>query len=198
MPATLKLGRPPAKEPKKVIPLCDILRANRLAEENDRLAHWAVNRFLRWTPSHQDYQDAVQEARISLRKSCLLFDPERKVKLSAFAGTNMMRHLLHWRDRQSRNGFRCADGPVFTGELTVSADVGKAEVDTVELDDEAARVRAAMLKLEPRSALAITLRYACGWKLVEIGWRLNVGKEMARLIIRDGLDALRNSMTPEE
>lgn len=80
-------------------------RASKLAEENKNLVYWAL-RSLKIKHWHQDYEDAVQEARLALYHCGMLWDAHRGVKFSSYAGTALLRQLSKFLTRRRKHLLR--------------------------------------------------------------------------------------------
>jgi RNA polymerase sigma factor (sigma-70 family) len=186
------------------IPSCVRLRAHRLAAANDKLAFWAVGQFLGLTPAHDDWDDAVQEARMAILDAALHFDSDRGIQFSTYAGRTLYNRLVRWREINLRQGFtRIGDsmarsrGKVvptpcraklsdvaFAGLLAVT-DPKAAALDADEL-------RRAMSRLPKRTRDILHSRYWTGETLAETGKRFGITKSRVRQIEQKGLDRLRD------
>lgn len=195
------------------LPVYRELRAHRLAEQYDRLAHWAVRRFLDFGPRHPDYDDALQVARLAVFKAGRLFDAGRGVRFISYAGRAARQDLEVWNKVRLRHGFRrvgdspengvvrraaapvSLDLPVGDGgpmaELVAAAPPGRAGL--VDADD----VARAMRRLPRRDAAVLHARYWLGETLVEAGVRFGVSRGMIHLIEKRAVGKLRQYLGVE-
>lgn len=178
-----------------------------MADENDRLAHWAVGRFLRLNQLHPDYEDAVQVARLVLLNAGEHFRPELGLSFATYAVPSMQRRLILWKKIERRNGFRAtgdcskaeaADPPPKPTSLSGHDEDGRPLLEILAtatpdrvgwLDgDDVAR---AMRRLPRRDAEVLCVRYWEGLTLVEAGVRFGVSRGMIHLIEKRAIKNLR-------
>lgn len=181
-----------------MVPICRELRAHRLSAQYEKLAHWAVKRFLGFDPKHPDYEDAVQVARLAVFKAGRLFDSARNIKFISYAGRAAAQDLELWNKLRLRHGFRhVGDSPtnaaVTRAVAPVSLDLHVADVGPLAELIPAAQpdrpgavdgedLARAMRRLPKRDAAVLHARYWLGETLVEAGRRFGVSRGMIHLI----------------
>lgn len=192
-------GWPADLRPREV-QILNVLAA-RLAEENDRLATWAVGRFLGLAGEHPDFDDAVQEARIALLDAGRCFDPKYGVKFSTYACVTINRRLARWLKCQRRHGF------TWTGDSPIDHGQARRTKEPFPLDDDrlavigadgelpawmdAEELADAIRYLPRRDAEVLHARYWLGETLVQAGVRFGVSRGMIHLIEKRALERLR-------
>lgn len=178
------------------------LRVARLCAENDRLACWAVGKFL-GLYAGADHDDALSEARVALRRAAEAHSAFRGVPFGTYAAFCLERHLRHYWTRVQKRGFK----EVGTRKVRVRR-LGAPDRDAlpvrddplarVERADEAERVRAAVGKLPPDLQEVVRRRFFAGESLTNTGAAFGVSKEAARLWQVKALGMLRLALAGED
>lgn len=145
---------------------------------------WSLAR--RFSPVYADAEDAVQEILLGVWRSASRFDP-RVASEAAFITTIAKRRLI---DRHRRRGRRLDARPI----EEESAIVARTASDSVEVQEEAERVRAVMGKLrdEERRVLEMSLVDGLTHSQISEGTSLPLGT--VKTHARRGLNRLREML----
>jgi RNA polymerase sigma-70 factor (ECF subfamily) len=145
---------------------------------------WSLAR--RFSPGYADAEDAVQEILLGVWRSASRFDPEVAAE-AAFITTIAKRRLI---DRHRRRGRRLDARPI----EEESAIVARTASNSVEVQEEAERVRAVMGKLrdEERRVLEMSLVDGLTHSQISEGTSLPLGT--VKTHARRGLNRLREML----
>lgn len=180
-------------------------------EDNDGLAHWAVQKWTRLYEGHPDYDDAVQEARTAMVRAARVFDEAREIRFGTLACICMRNQLCHWAAKFHKHGFghvgeRWVSPPV---QLIVAPDDDTQAHDEWHTDpvdeyadiDAADVVRRALVWLHeerPLCAKALYLKYFRSMGQAEIAAKMRVSKAKVAAMLVDGRTLLKARIEAEQ
>ena len=145
---------------------------------------WSLAR--RFSPVYADAEDAVQEIHLEIWRSASRFDPQVASE-TAFIATIAKRRLI---DRQRRRS-RAIDAAPIEEE---SAMASSAAADTVELQEEAERVRVVMGRLRHDERRVLEMSLVEGLTHSEISEATSLPLGTVKTHARRGLNRLREML----
>ena len=145
---------------------------------------WSLAR--RLSPVYADAEDAVQEIQLEIWRCASRFDPQVATE-TAFIATIAKRRLI---DRQRRRG-RAIDAAPIEDESAIAS---RAVVDTVELQEEAERVRAVMGRLRRDERRVLEMSLMNGLTHSEISAATSLPLGTVKTHARRGLNRLREML----
>ena len=145
---------------------------------------WSLAR--RLSPVYDDAEDAVQEIQLEIWRCASRFDPQVASE-TAFIATIAKRRLI---DRQRRRS-RVLDTAPIEDESAIAS---RAVVDTVELQEEAERVRAVMGRLRHDERRVLEMSLVKGLTHSEISAATSLPLGTVKTHARRGLNRLREML----
>jgi RNA polymerase sigma-B factor len=174
----------------------------RLIEEHLPLVATLARRF---DHRGESLEDLVQVGALGLIKAVDRFEPERGVRLEAFAAPTIAGEIQrHLRDRTwpltVPRRLRETSRPAEFVDPSARADdaAGQADLDQAERGEDRAVLAPALESLDARKREIVELRFYRDLSQPEIARRLGISQAQVSRLLGDALAALRAAIGPEE